>query len=192
LFSWHDRHLRIRTRHLPPISLHWSALIGALFFGRASVGGVIGFIALVLVHEIGHAVLVRARGLRAIEIVVHAFGGGCHYEPGWGVPFDHAIIAWGGVVAQALLLAISLSVGRLFTPGPGIFSDILFVFIVPNALMIVLNLLPIQGLDGKLAWELPAMLVERARSGRRRRKLEVNHEKLRRELADIERRRNMH
>jgi Zn-dependent protease len=188
VIGWESGHLRIRTSVLPPIALHWSAFLGALLFGRATLGGVIGFIVLVLGHEIGHAVLVRARGLHAHEIRVHMFGGACHYEAGWGSPLDHAIIAWGGVAVQAALFALAFWVGRTFAPGPGPLSDILFVLIVPNLLMLVLNLIPIQGLDGSLAWQLPGLL----RPVVRRKKLEQNHEKLRRELADIERRRKMH
>lgn len=185
--TWENDSLRIRTRSLPPISLHWSAALGALIFGRGTVGGFIGFVTLVLIHEIGHAVLVRARRLHAHEIVVHAFGGVCRYEGGWGTPFDHAIIAWGGVAAQAILLVVAFVAARTLEPGPGIVSDLAYVLVVPNALMIVLNLLPIPRLDGRLAWQLPKMLRERGH----RQRLERTHDKLRREL-EASRRRRLH
>ena len=165
--------------------LHWSLPLGMLLFGRATVGGALGFVALILVHELGHHALVRSRSLRTIEISMHWLGGECRYGATWGSAYDHAIIAWGGVLAQAIVFALALTVARVLEPAPGVLADVLFVLLVPNAGMALLNLLPIAGLDGSLAWRLPGMLVQRAR----RRRAERTHEKLRTELARIERER---
>ena len=67
------------------------------------------FFLLILIHEMGHAVLVRRVGLHAVSIDVHGFGGQCRYA-GYPDPLQRSIVAWGGVLAQALLGAITLAV----------------------------------------------------------------------------------
>jgi Zn-dependent protease len=174
---------------IPPqgayLRLHWSLPIGLLVFGRGTIGGALGFFVLVFCHELGHAALVRARGLHTVSIDMHAFGGQCRYEPGWGTELDFSIIAWGGVLAQAVLLGGALAAASLVAPG-GFVGDFLQALIIPNLFIMVLNLLPVAGLDGGRAWPLFRML--RARS--RRRGLEAKHDELRAELDAIRRRRD--
>jgi len=64
----------------------------------------------VTIHELGHAFLVRRRGLRALAIQIHGLGGVCQHES--GSLYDNAIIAWGGVLAQALVLLIPPAIAR--------------------------------------------------------------------------------
>jgi stage IV sporulation protein FB len=169
--------LRIVPARGVPLELHWSVPLGLLFFGRGTIGGALGAFTIILAHELGHAAMVRARGLRNIEIVIHGLGGSCRYEGGWATPLDLALIAWGGVLAQALLLVMAIVVGTA-APGVGLLGDFLKVLILTNVGIAVLNLLPFPPFDGATAWKLPGLLL---RLGRRRR-LEQQHDALRREL----------
>ncbi|MFK7999131.1 MAG: hypothetical protein AB8H86_06020, partial [Polyangiales bacterium] len=67
-----------------PVKVHWSFPLGALFLGGFTFrpGFWLGFFALIVLHEMGHAFLVRLRRLRSLEIMVHGFGGYCRHEVG--------------------------------------------------------------------------------------------------------------
>ncbi len=102
-------YLRVARFRGSPVRVHWTTPVGALVF----CGTVLGFgfapaawgafVVLLLVHELGHAVVVRRCGLPVRSVDIHGLGGICRYE-GHPGEVDRAKIAWGGVVAQALLL----------------------------------------------------------------------------------------
>ncbi len=151
-----------------PIRAHWTLPLGALFFSgfRFAPGFWIGFFLLVLIHELGHAALVRAFRLRVVGIDVTGFGGLCHWS-GMATERQRGAIAWGGVLAQLALLAVAA--GSLFVLGrpPTRFAAELFsVFTYTNVYLIGLNLLPIPPLDGFEAWKL--VLRELSGGNRRR------------------------
>ena len=145
--------------------MHWSALLGAFFFGRFQFvpGFWLGFFVLVVVHEIGHAFLVLKRGLRPAEVMVHGFGGHCAYAG--GTPFDHAIIAWGGVLAQLIVLFVPTAIYLFFGPPiPNAFvGDMVRAFFWTNLWLVAFNLMPFPPLDGAQAWKLPKMWWQRRR-----------------------------
>lgn len=62
-----------------PVRVHWSVLIGLVLFGGFRPGAWIGFLVVILAHELGHAVLVRRSGLRVVAVSLHAFGGECQW-----------------------------------------------------------------------------------------------------------------
>jgi stage IV sporulation protein FB len=152
-----------------PIRLHWSVLLGVLFFTgfRFAPAAWLGFVALVLIHELGHAAVVLGFGLRVVAIDVHGFGGQCRWD-GQASPWQRAIIAWGGVLAQAALLAATLVLVAL-TGGPrtSFEAELVSVFTRTNAYLAVINLLPIPPLDGANAWTIVrAWKMRRAASSR--------------------------
>jgi hypothetical protein len=61
-----------------PERVHWTLPVGALVFGQGRFvpGFWLGFLLLVLIHELGHAVLVRRYRHRVVSIDIHALGGG--------------------------------------------------------------------------------------------------------------------
>ena len=69
-----------------PIRLHWSIPLGALFFGHFEFvpGFWLGFVLLVLFHELGHAYLAHRRRLGVLEVQVHGLGGVCVSSCGAG------------------------------------------------------------------------------------------------------------
>src|SRR4051812_43653708 len=107
--KWDGGYLMIGRFRGAPIRIHWSTPLGALVFGGFSfdpprlAGAVAGFVSVVLVHELGHAALVRAYGLQVDSISIHVAGGECRWS-GHSTPRQAAVIAWGGVLAQAVLL----------------------------------------------------------------------------------------
>ena len=79
-------------------------------------------------------------------------------------------IAWAGVLAQ-LAVAIPLVLLRsyLLTPGVTATNIVIHVLIVENAVMALVNLAPLPGLDGATAWRhLPALFSRRASHSKRR------------------------
>ena len=120
-------------------------------------------LALILLHEFGHAVVVRMAGGRATEVMLTGFGGHCAWVGGVS-PVGRAAIACGGVAAQLILLvgALTLDALGLVPPGPAA-ALVLGAATYSNAWLIGLNLLPITPLDGVEAWAFPYRLGQRAR-----------------------------
>lgn len=141
-----------------PIRLHWSIPLGAFFFGHMEFvpGFWLGFFLLVLVHELGHAFLARWRRLRVLEVQVHGLGGVCVHHR--GSELDDSIVAWGGVLAQFVVLFVPTIVTLQFVrPSSAFVSQLLWAFTETNLFLIGLNLIPIEPLDGAKAWRLPAI-----------------------------------
>lgn len=152
-----------------PIRIHWTLPLGLLLVGdlRFNLGKATGLSLLMLIHELGHAALMRRFGVRVTGVLLHAAGGECK---GFGAPtpLQQSLIAWGGVLAQGMLWALV----AVFSvrPRDGFVHDLLWVFTVANPVVIALNLLPIRPLDGALAWRLPLLLGRRRGSPARRAK----------------------
>jgi Zn-dependent protease len=148
-----------------PIRVHWAMPLGALWFSRFHVEPVIwaAFFGLVLAHELGHALVVRANRARATSVEVHAFGGLCRWR-GEVTPLGRAAIAWGGIWAQMVVLALALLWAGLAGPaGSDAEWQVRSVCVSSNLWMIALNLLPIPPLDGSEAWKLFPLLRTRIR-----------------------------
>lgn len=150
-----------------PIRVHWTALLGAFVFGglRFAPGAWLGFFVIVVLHELGHAYLVKRRSLRAVAVHVHGFGGECRYT-GRVTALDRAIVAWGGVMVQAVVLAVAWTVSVLVPMSGAFLRDLMRALIIVNLLLIALNLLPFRPLDGHDAWKLPGLLKRRRSSKR--------------------------
>jgi Zn-dependent protease len=148
-----------------PIAVHWSLPLSALLFSRLRFAPAawLGLALVVLAHELGHAALVRRNGLDVERIELFGWGGECRHS-GYATRWQLAEIAWGGVLAQALLLPL----GYLLAPrfGSGAPAELLASFGEPSLFMIGLNLLPIPPLDGSRAWSLLGMAWRRRRAAR--------------------------
>lgn len=160
-----------------PVQLHWSALLGALFFGgfRFAPGAWLGFLLVIGVHELGHALVVRRTGQRVIGVNVHGLGGECAWQ-GDPSPIQRACIAWGGVWAQLVVFVIALPIlwwlGPALASAPvafGFVSDLAIALTWSNLWLAALNLIPYGPLDGVEAWKLPELLLARWRGRKRRR-----------------------
>jgi hypothetical protein len=185
-----------------PVRVHWTAPLGAIAFTgfQFAPGLWAGFFLLVLLHELGHAALVRRFGYQVVAVRVHAFGGDCQWA-GDPTAAEVAVVAWGGVLAQAALwVATQVALLVAGFPASPVLAALAVTFTTVNARMIVFNLLPIPPLDGHRAWPLFRMLWEarqeqrqyqRDRAARRRaRDREVRRERARtateKEIADLD------
>jgi stage IV sporulation protein FB len=139
-----------------PIRAHWSVVLGALVFTgfRFEPGAWVGFVLLILCHELGHATLVMRYRLRVVSVDLHGFGGVCRWA-GEATPWQRSVIAWGGVLAQLLVLGTTALVLFLVGAPRSFFAaDLAGVFFTTNYYLIALNLLPFPPLDGVHAWKI--------------------------------------
>lgn len=137
-----------------PIRVHWSTpIVAFVLTGLSFVPGAwLGFLVVVLVHEIGHAIAVRSSGAHVISVNVQGFGGTCEWY-GNVTAKQRAIIAWGGVLAQAGLY-IAARFASVVLPSWGTLGELVYTLTATNLILIVINLLPIRPLDGAEAWRL--------------------------------------
>jgi len=138
-----------------PLRVHWTAPIGVLVFSGFSLNPLDwgAIVLLMIVHELGHASLARRYHLRIVSIDITAVGGACRVV-GDPTLTEAAMVAWGGVLAQGGLLVAALLARMLVHVVTGMFDGMFDILITTNAILIVLNLLPIRGLDGETAWRL--------------------------------------
>jgi Zn-dependent protease/CBS domain-containing protein len=120
--------------------------------GEAVALGILGavlFFGSVLVHELAHALVSQARGIRVQDITLFLFGGATRARVESRGPTDEFLIAVVGPLtsgALAVLFGIIAGVGRdvLPTPLAGTFGYLAWV----NLLLAVFNLVPGFPLDG--------------------------------------------
>jgi Zn-dependent protease len=137
-----------------PVRVHWTLPVSAFLFSgmRYVPGAWVGVALIILVHEIGHALIVRAFGLRVVGIDVHGLGGECRWA---GNPTERqrATIAWGGVLAQlAVLVTTPLWAARI--PPTEFVNQLVEALTATNLIIALINLLPLSSLDGGQAWRL--------------------------------------
>lgn len=142
------------------VRVFWSAplaiaLLGFLLNGfRFTPFAWLAILVLIVVHELGHAVWVRGFGLGLVAVDIRGIGGACQWY-GTTTPVRRAIIAWGGVLAQAVILAIAYTITLFLPPAsPWWALELLGAFVYSNLYLIAFNLLPIPGFDGQEAWKL--------------------------------------
>lgn len=161
-----------------PVLFHWSfpalGAIGGVFavsaagslaialpvFASASAA----YLVLVLIHELGHAAMAKAVGIRISRIIIAG-------TAGWCVPSNtrsdarNLLFYSGGILAQVtVLVATLLSIAVLGPPSNLPLSCSVFVFTLVNAVGIAWNAIPIQGRnDGALI----AAAIRRIRAGYR-------------------------
>jgi len=160
-----------------PIQLHWSIPVGGFVFGRFQIvpGFGLAFFLLVLIHELGHAMLVRRYRLPIEAVQVHGLGGVCAYS-GYPSALERSIIAWGGVLAQAVLLGATLGfVWAVGSPSSAFGRQMVHAFTWTNLIIAGINLLPIRPLDGAEAWKVFGLWRNRKYQKRqdRKRRLEA-------------------
>lgn len=152
------------------LRLHWTTPLGAIFFGGLSwsPGFWVAFLVVVLVHELGHAIVVRATGHHVESIEVHGVGGTCEW---YGEPtrIQRAMIAWGGVWAQLPLAALAFGLELALAPTSPFVLQLFVGLTKWNLIMAAFNLIPIAPFDGAEAWKLIPLLRERRRYRKQRR-----------------------
>jgi Zn-dependent protease len=115
----------------------------AAYATKFRLGLVIGFVVITLIHEIGHAVVIRAKGLRAGFMVFIPFiGGAVTLKDQPRSAYDDAQIGLAGPIAGTLASLVSLQIYK-WTESP------LYLLIAATGFILnLINLLPIGLLDG--------------------------------------------
>src|SRR5262249_57461741 len=92
-------YLRLGRFRGVPIRMHVLTPLGALFFSgfRFEPGAWLGFVLIILLHEMGHAMLVMRYGLGVTSIDLHAYGGATRWS-GQATDRQRSVVAWGGVL----------------------------------------------------------------------------------------------
>lgn len=146
-----------------PVRLHWTIPVGAMLFGGRAFAPAfwIGFVVLVLGHELGHATVVRYFRHRNVSVDVTGFGGMCRWS-GNATPFERAVIAWGGVAVQAIMALVAAAVFVVVGwPSNPHIAQLFDLFLRANLMLIALNLLPFAPLDGAVAWNILRYLPQK-------------------------------
>lgn len=148
-----------------PLYLHATLPIGLALVSQFSFLPLtwLALIAIVLVHEAGHALLLARYRLPVLHIVLHGFGGDVETVDRI-TPWQSSVAAWGGVLAQALLfVVVTLALHLRVWPAEATTSDWFSTLTATNLLIACFNLLPLGRLDGREAWRLPWLAFLRGR-----------------------------
>lgn len=156
-----------------PVSLHWSVLLWcALFFSVfmdivPTIVAALALIFVMVVHECGHVLALRARKLDVDGVELSGLHGITEttYLP---YPFE-IVFAWSGVAAQFVLYLISeacISYVHLGLPAylDTVIGPVALVFTRYNLLLMVVALIPIGPFDGRRAWKILGWLRTRVRA----------------------------
>jgi Zn-dependent protease len=171
-----------------PIRLHWTVPLGALVWSRFQIVPAfwLGFVLMILIHELGHAAVVLRYRLGLSEIALHGAGGYCRHERS-GSRFEEAVVAWGGVLAQLLLYAMTeLALLAFAAPTSRHVALLACVFTNVNLYVAALNLIPFEPLDGAKAWPLAGMLLSRFRQRAAGARVASRRRTVQDELRDLE------
>jgi hypothetical protein len=158
------------------VYVHWSVFLVSAFFllnaGRKPLLTVIGLAAywsILLIHECGHLIAAQRLNCEVYSIELYPVFGFTRFQTPWS-QFDHTIIAWGGVLAQAtvafpVVLWVAL---RGYTRYDAV-NALLAILGFLSLGIAAFNLIPTGSLDGKLAWQIFPLLIKRLRDRRTKR-----------------------
>ncbi|HEU4579395.1 MAG TPA: hypothetical protein VFS67_14135 [Polyangiaceae bacterium] len=147
-------YLRVVRLRGAELRVHWSVLAAVALAGRLRFEPVIwgGLLAVILGHQLGHALAVAVAGGTLLGLDTTGVGGSCRWR-GAGSLLERAWVAWGGMLLQAVLLALALAFSEQLAASPA-GSQLRFCFVELNLAILAVNLLPLPPLDGALAWRI--------------------------------------
>lgn len=148
-----------------PIHVHWSVAVVVVVLMLVSLESLVlatvaiaSYLAVITLHELGHAFAVNRLGYRVDSIWIHVIHGRCEFmapEYEW----EHVKIAWAGVLTQ-LAIAVPVLVSAYLIPAGnrGYFGPAIIFLGYINLIIALFNLAPAAGFDGKVAWRLIPLL----------------------------------
>jgi Zn-dependent protease len=149
--------------------VHWTVfLVAAIILAGVvqnpilSLLGLAAYWGVMLIHETGHLIAAQRLGCPVFSIEIYPIFGVTRFGTPWS-RLDHCLIAWAGVLAQAVI-AIPLVIWiAIFGYTRFEVVNMLFVILGFFSLAVaVVNVLPIPSLDGATAWGIfPALLARR-------------------------------
>lgn len=151
--------------------VHWTVflvaaiiLAGVLHHPILSLVGLVSYLSVILIHEIGHLIAAQHLHCTVYSIKLYPVFGITNFQAPWS-RLDHCVIAWSGVIAQAIVAIPLVLMVAVF--GYTRFEPINAIFAILGYLSLgvtVVNLLPIPPLDGAVAWGLLSALRQRRRA----------------------------
>jgi hypothetical protein len=118
-------------------------------------------------------VLAKAAGARVTGIDLAPVAGLCKWE-GQVSKTWRAVIAWGGVLAQLVIFAATVVLLKLRGfPGPGFLDGLAWAFTLENGMMMFVNLIAVDPLDGFQAWKLPGLMWRKVKRPARFEEIEL-------------------
>lgn len=171
-----------------PILLHITTPLGAWVVSGFNFAPMawLGFFVLVLLHELGHALMVRKAGAWVQRLEILPIGGRCAWS-GNVSPLARSCIAFAGVWMQLLLyIAVRVFLSYFGQKLPASVDPLITVLTSINLLMIAINLLPVEPLDGAEAWKVFPLLFKKGWRGIRQKQLEAKVAHLQGELDALE------
>lgn len=131
------------------------------------------YFSVILIHECAHMLAAQWKGCEVTAIELYPIHGFVRFREPWS-RYDDAVIAWGGVAAQAVvalpLVAWVAIFGFTRSDAVNVAIGILGYY---SLVVAVFNLIPAPPLDGAKAWYLIPELIKRARSRQTKPKREV-------------------
>jgi Zn-dependent protease len=144
-----------------PINVNWSlpllgatiAYIPARHADGSSVANYLAvffcLLALLVLHELGHALAAKVCSLKVRAIILSGYGGCCIADA--PTRLSHAaLFASGGLLAQLLVLAATLGVllASGASPSNAVVNSAVFTLVGVNIFFMLANLAPYRGSDG--------------------------------------------
>jgi Zn-dependent protease len=123
-------------------------------FAAASL---LSLLALILLHEFGHAAVAHHFGYSVKAIWFGLIHGRCAFEAPL-TEWERSLIAWGGVIAQLLVAVPICLLDSLWRRPLGVFGPVVLILGYWSLILAVLNLVPSRGLDGQAAWRIIPLL----------------------------------
>jgi Zn-dependent protease len=152
--------------------VHLSVLIVTVVVALAAVQSpayaavtLASFLGVTLLHELGHASVAHHFGYPVEGIWLAAVHGRCEFQSP-ETPWEHSLIAWGGVAAQFIVAAPLLALDSVWHHSLGVLGPVVLILGYYSVLTIIFNLLPLRGLDGRLAWRIIPLMRQRLEARR--------------------------
>ncbi|HKV93716.1 MAG TPA: hypothetical protein VJW20_14305 [Candidatus Angelobacter sp.] len=157
------------------VFVHWTVfLIAGLMIAATirqpwvTLAAGASWLALILLHECGHMVAAHRKKCYVSAIYLYPIHGRCCYSQPWS-RLDDCVIAWGGVIAQAvvaipLILLVTIAGYSRFNP----INAILVILGGYSLCVAVFNLIPAGRLDGVKAWGIVPEYMKRLKSKKRK------------------------
>ncbi len=119
----------------------------------------ISYVAIIFIHEVGHAAVARHLGYEVTAIRIGLLHGRCEYEHP-NSALDASLISWGGIIAQLLVAAFVFAIAAAVSGGLSDYFGPIVIFLgYINMVIAAINLTPRAPFDGYLAWRVfPALM----------------------------------
>jgi Zn-dependent protease len=152
-------------------NIYLTSLFNILFilvYFKSLFGLIAAFITLnilIIIHELGHALIIKLLKYKVVSIDIHFAGGKCIYEEVYYEIHD-ILISWGGILMQILLLLLSIIIAIIlskykFFLNNKVIESIFYILIIINFMTIIFNLCPIPNLDGERALKIFPYLINK-------------------------------